>query len=62
LGRFVSAHDLDLACISQPDVEATPLAVGYREYALPRLFDLREIWLRVMSECRQDHADDTAGE
>lgn len=25
----------------------------YRDYALPRLFDLREIWLRVMSECRQ---------
>ena len=42
-----------LARLSQPDVAATPLAMRYREYALPRLFDLREIWLRVMNECRQ---------
>ncbi|HEY0968407.1 MAG TPA: hypothetical protein VGD88_13535 [Opitutaceae bacterium] len=26
----------------------------FREDALPRLFDLREIWLRVMNECRQE--------
>ena len=26
----------------------------YREDAMPRLFDLREIWLRVMNECRQE--------
>lgn len=51
-----------LARLSQPDVEATPLAVRYREYALPRLFDLREIWLRVMSECRQSHTDESASE
>jgi hypothetical protein len=30
--------------------------VHYRENALPRLFDLREIWLRVMGECRQELA------
>ena len=29
------------------------LLARYRDYALPRLFDLREIWLRVMSECRE---------
>lgn len=26
----------------------------FRSDALPRLFDLREIWLRVMKECRQE--------
>jgi tetratricopeptide (TPR) repeat protein len=29
------------------------LLARFRDYALPRLFDLREIWLRVMSECRE---------
>jgi hypothetical protein len=26
----------------------------YREQALPRLFDLREVWLRVITECRRE--------
>lgn len=51
-----------LARLSQPDVAATPLAMRFREYALPRLFDLREIWLRVMSECRQSHGDEASPE
>ena len=51
-----------LARLSQPDVAATPLAMRFREYALPRLFDLREIWLRVMSECRQSHGDESSPE
>jgi hypothetical protein len=51
-----------LARLSQPDVAATPLAMRYREYALPRLFDLREIWLRVMNECRQSQGDESSPE
>ena len=51
------------ARLGQPDVAATPLAVRFREYALPRLFDLREIWLRVMNECRaSDDGDDSLPE
>lgn len=43
-----------IARLNEPDAVATPLAVRYKEYAMPRLFDLREIWLRVMNECRQN--------
>lgn len=56
--RALGEMNLTLARLSQPDVAATPLAMRYREYALPRLFDLREIWLRVMNECRQDNDTD----
>lgn len=38
----------------------TPLLRRYRDYALPRLFDLREIWLRVMNECRLEAETDDA--
>jgi hypothetical protein len=48
--------NLTLTRLNEPDASATPLAVRFREYALPRLFDLREIWLRVMNECRQGHS------
>lgn len=47
--------NLTLARLSEPDASATPHAQRFKEYATPRLFDLREIWLRVMNECRQSH-------
>ena len=53
--RALQELNLTLARLSEPDALATPLAQRFREYATPRLFDLREIWLRVMSECRQNH-------
>jgi len=45
-----------LARLSQSEQQPlgdSALLARFREYALPRLFDLREIWLRVMNECRQ---------
>jgi hypothetical protein len=48
--------NLTLTRLNEPDASATPLAVRFREYAMPRLFDLREIWLRVMNECRQSQS------
>ena len=54
--------NVTLARLSQPDVAGNSLAVRYREYAMPRLFDLREIWLRVMNECRQSQGDDSKSE
>jgi hypothetical protein len=56
--RALADLNATFACLSTPNVLTTPLALRYREYALPRLFDLREIWLRVMTECRQSAEDD----
>jgi hypothetical protein len=33
-----------------------PAVMAFRERTLPRLFDLREIWLRVINECRDELA------
>src|SRR5258708_6517883 len=57
--RALRELNLTLARLHQPHVATAPLAVRYRDYAMPRLFDLREIWLRVMSECRQSLSDET---
>lgn len=53
--RALNELNQTIARLNAPDTSATPLAVRFKEYAMPRLFDLREIWLRVMNECRQNH-------
>ncbi|MBI2812668.1 MAG: hypothetical protein HYX71_00085 [Opitutae bacterium] len=61
--RALRELNLTLARLGQPDVAASPSALRYRDYALPRLFDLREIWLRVMNECRlNEDLDDSLPE
>jgi hypothetical protein len=52
--RALRELNFTIARLNEPDATATPLAIRFREYAMPRLFDLREIWLRVMNECRQN--------
>jgi hypothetical protein len=47
-----------LARLGSPEAATNPLFARYRDFALPRLFDLREIWLRVMAECRAAHGDE----
>jgi hypothetical protein len=60
--RALGELNVTLARLSQPDVATNALALRFREYALPRLFDLREIWLRVMNECRLSRPDDSLPE
>ncbi|MDB4473375.1 hypothetical protein N9023_00065 [Opitutaceae bacterium] len=43
-------------CFSLLGAEENPTKAieRFRDFASPRLFDLREVWLRVMSECREE--------
>lgn len=50
--RALRELNTTLARINQPETAALPELTEFRGFALPRLFDLREIWLRVMTECR----------
>jgi hypothetical protein len=52
--RALSALNASLALLNHERAGKFRTLVAYREDALPRLFDLREIWLRVMTECREE--------
>ena len=43
-----------LALLNSDEASLQPVVVTFREHALPRVFDLREIWLRVINECRDE--------
>jgi hypothetical protein len=52
--RALGELNRTFALLNANPVAKLPSVVNYREDALPRLFDLREIWLRVMNECRDE--------
>jgi hypothetical protein len=60
--RALRELNLTLGTLEPQACQHSRALAQHREDALPRLFDLREIWLRVMGECRQELArpsDDT---
>jgi hypothetical protein len=52
--RALSGLNGTLALLNDTSAMSHRTVVAYREMALPRLFDLREIWLRVVHECREE--------
>ena len=52
--RALSALNSTLALLDADSATAHRAVMAYREETLPKLFDLREIWLRVISECREE--------
>ena len=52
--RALSALNGSLALLNDDSVSRHRSVSVWREDALPRLFDLREVWLRVIAECRDE--------
>ncbi|MSU65807.1 MAG: hypothetical protein EXS38_06850 [Opitutus sp.] len=52
--RALSGLNGTLALINDDGVARHQRVLIWREESLPLLFDLREIWLRVISECREE--------
>ena len=52
--RALSALNSSIALLNSDTLTHHRAALVWREEAMPRLFDLREIWLRVMAECREE--------
>jgi len=52
--RALGALNGTFSLLSSPTLSENPAAMEWRDEGLPRLFDLREIWLRVMAECRDE--------
>lgn len=52
--RALSGLNGTLALLNDNSALKHKTVLSYREMALPRLFDLREIWLRVVHECREE--------
>jgi hypothetical protein len=54
--RALRELNASLALIDGADPARHPALAAFRDDAWPRLFDLREIWLRIINECRDELA------
>ncbi|CAM3150642.1 hypothetical protein [Rariglobus hedericola] len=52
--RALGELNRTFSLLNAASVSKLTAVADYREDAQPRLFDLREIWLRVMNECREE--------
>jgi hypothetical protein len=52
--RALSALNGTLALLNDDALSRHRQVMAWREQALPCLFDLREVWLRVIAECREE--------
>jgi len=52
--RALRELNLSLSLLDEKAISHSRGLAHFRQDAFPRLFDLREIWLRVMNECRQE--------
>lgn len=52
--RALSSLNRSLALLNDEGANRYRAVASYRQDALPGLFDLREIWLRVIAECREE--------
>jgi hypothetical protein len=53
LKRALRELNACFSLLNRPEIVGVAME-KYRQHATPRLFDLREIWLRVMTECRDE--------
>lgn len=54
LKRAMRELNVSLSHLNAPVQNPSCGLLTFREEALPRLFDLREVWLRVIAECRDE--------
>ncbi len=52
--RAMQELNRTLSLANEPDFAACRRLAEWRDGAIPRFFDLREIWLRVIAECREE--------
>lgn len=52
--RALSSLNRSLALLNEDAAVTNAAVAAWRENAQPKLFDLREIWLRVIAECRDE--------